>query len=115
MAGSLPGRTQFAPCDRLVLAMAGEVDLATAPQLRSLLEEADHETTREVVLDLSDVTYMDCAGLTPMLAARARLGDRFWLRGVPPPVTRLLQLTGLREVFAILPQDEIPAHGTRLG
>ena len=115
MAGSLSSRTQSARCARLMLAMAGEVDLATAPQLRSLLEEADHETTREVVLDLSDVTYMDCAGLPPMLAARARLGDRFWLSGVQPPVTRLLQLTGLSEAFAILPQGEVTAHGTGFG
>ena len=53
-----------------------------------------------MVLDLSEVTYMDCAGLAPMLAARARLGDRFWLRGLQPPVTRLLQLAGLDEARA---------------
>ena len=93
--------------------MTGEVDLATASRLRILLEGADQEITREVVLDLSEVTYMDCAGLPPMLAARARLGDRFWLRGLQPPVTRLLQLTGLDEAFAILPHDDAPADQPR--
>jgi anti-anti-sigma factor len=102
MAGSVSSRPLSAPSTWMVLAMAGEVDLATAPRLRLLLQDADDETSRDVVLDLCDVTYMDCSGLPALLEARDRLGARFWLRGLPPPVTRLLELTGLRDEFAVL-------------
>ena len=92
--------------------MTGEVDLATAPQLQLLLQGADDETGCDVVLDLSEVTYMDCSGLPALLESRDRLGARFWLRGVRPPVTRLLELTGLLDVFAVIDEAGCASPGT---
>ncbi|MGZ4617268.1 MAG: ANTAR domain-containing protein [Frankiaceae bacterium] len=85
-----------------VLYVAGEVDAAAAPRLRSQLVCACEDPPRDVVVDLSRVTFMSCTGLRPLTEAEARLGERLWLRRVPPPVTRLLELTHLCSTFRVL-------------
>jgi anti-anti-sigma factor len=84
-----------------VLWIGGEIDIATGDYLRAVLQLVD-DPHRDVVLDLSDVTFMDCGGIRPLLEAQRRLGDRLWLTGLRPPVTRLLELTGLSPRFAVL-------------
>ncbi|MFI6449682.1 STAS domain-containing protein [Kitasatospora sp. NPDC050543] len=75
----------------------GEIDLAAARHLRRKLARALVEH-REVVLDLSEVTFMDCAGLGALVQGRNladRTGLRLVLHGIAHPVARLLRLTGL--------------------
>ncbi|MFF2548830.1 STAS domain-containing protein [Kitasatospora sp. NPDC058063] len=75
----------------------GEIDLDAAPSLRRALATA-LESHQEVVLDLSEVTFMDCAGLGALVRARNqadRCGARLVLRGADRRVVRLLKLTGL--------------------
>jgi hypothetical protein len=55
------------------------------------------------VLNLSEVPFMDCAGLGPVLRVRNRLGPAFCLRGVQPRVRRLLDLAGVTSSLRILP------------
>ncbi|MGC0318522.1 STAS domain-containing protein [Kitasatospora acidiphila] len=83
----------------------GEIDLDTAPSLRRALTAA-LETYREVVLDLSEVTFMDCAGLDAIVQARNqadRCGGRLVLRGAGRRVVRLLKLTGLNRRLTVGP------------
>ncbi|MFE4361117.1 MULTISPECIES: STAS domain-containing protein [Streptomycetaceae] len=83
----------------------GEIDLDAAPSLRRALATA-LESHREVVLDLSEVTFMDCAGLGALVRARAqadRCGARLVLRGAGRRVVRLLKLTGLHRRLAVEP------------
>ncbi|MFB7908356.1 STAS domain-containing protein [Kitasatospora sp. NPDC056076] len=75
----------------------GEIDLASAPRLHRELTCA-LDTHQNVLLDLSQVTFMDCSGLGALVQARNqadRTGGRLALRGVGHPVARLLRLTGL--------------------
>ncbi|MFH9352183.1 STAS domain-containing protein [Kitasatospora sp. NPDC017646] len=86
--------TQATP---FVVTAHGEIDLDTAPHLRREISRALAEH-QEVVLDLSEVTFMDCSGLGVLVRARNqadRSGRRLVLRGIGRPVTRLLELTGL--------------------
>ncbi|WP_030398348.1 STAS domain-containing protein [Kitasatospora purpeofusca] len=86
----------------LVVRVGGEIDLAAAPRLRRRLTTV-LEARREVVLDLSEVTFMDCSGLGVLVRARNqadRSGKRLVLRGVGRPVARLLKLTGLSRRLA---------------
>ncbi|MFI8461996.1 STAS domain-containing protein [Kitasatospora sp. NPDC085464] len=81
-----------------VVRAGGEIDLDTAPTLRRALAAA-LASHREVVLDLSEVTFMDCAGLGALVQAcdqADRRGRRLILRGAGRCVVRLLELTGLR-------------------
>ena len=60
-----------------VVRVAGEVDMATAPQLRERLEEMP-EGTGTLVVDLTDVSFLDSTGLSVLVAAWKRLsgGDQ---------------------------------------
>ncbi|MFD0279589.1 STAS domain-containing protein [Kitasatospora sp. NPDC127111] len=86
--------TQVTP---VVVRARGDIDLDTGPRLRHELIRALAEN-HEVVLDLSEVTFMDCAGLNALIDARNqadRRGARLTLRNVGRPVARILALTGL--------------------
>ncbi len=83
-----------------VLVLRGELDLAAAPRLRARIDET--ASRRALVLDLSQVTFIDSAVLKELLRARAELGERdirLVLAGVAPPVRRLLDLTRTSELF----------------
>jgi len=85
----------------------GELDLSTAQTLTASLDAAvTAPSDVHVVVDLSEVTFIDCAGLRPLLQTRNLLRDRFWLYRVSAPVARLLDLTALTDAFACL--DHLP-------
>jgi anti-sigma B factor antagonist len=95
--------TQVTP---FVVTAYGEIDLDTAPRLHRELSRALAEH-REVVLDLSEVTFMDCSGLGVLVQARNqadRSGRRLVLRGIGRSVARLLKLTGLGCRLAPVPR-----------
>ena len=79
--------------------LAGALDLPSLPTLRSLLSDAVSQRPAGVVLDFSDVTFMDCSALGPLLEARASLGGRLRLTGVDRRVRRVLEATYLDEVL----------------
>lgn len=84
------------------LVLAGSVDIATVAALRRGLSDAvDHRGDIEV--DLYQVDFMDSQGLNALCTARAALGPGRTIRVVDssPQVRRLLEVTGLDEVFGI--------------
>jgi anti-anti-sigma factor len=88
-----------------VLRLEGELDIASAPELRKRFDEADGA----LVLDFARVTFIDSAVLKELLRARAELterGLRLVLAGVPGPVRRLLDLTRTSELFEDAPDVE---------
>ncbi len=89
------------PYDGASLLVSGEVDLLTAPVLRSRLHEAA-SGAGDLVVDLSAVTFIDCAGLEPLLEARTYLRGRISLRGLPWSIVQILRVTGLLTTFTIL-------------
>ena len=101
----------MAPANDVILLVSGEVDILTAP-MRSRLHHAASDGGRNVVVDLSAVTFMDCAGLRPLLEARRDLGPRLRLRRLPGALVRLLQLTGVLSAFTLLnASDADDQHG----
>lgn len=90
-----------------VLVLRGELDIAAAPTLRARLEPpAD---TPALVIDLSEVTFVDSAVLKELLRARDELaarGVQLTLAAVPPPVQRLLDLTRTSGLFEHAPDAE---------
>jgi anti-anti-sigma factor len=89
------------------VSVAGELDVATAPEVRTALRTAlaDH---RRVVIDLSrtPLRFCDCSGLT-MLMATARTarhhGVDLRLRAVPRSLARIMRLTGTHGLFTADP------------
>jgi anti-anti-sigma factor len=83
---------------RCVLSVAGEIDIATANILRSALERALESGSREIWVDLGEVTFMDSSGLNALVRADHDVaGHHGRLTVICPtgPVRRTLELTGL--------------------
>ena len=84
--------------DRAVVAVAGELDAETALPLRHQLAALVLQGRRYVVIDLSQVPFMDSSGLNGVLRARSetlRHGGQLLLAAPVPAVRRLLDLTGM--------------------
>jgi anti-sigma B factor antagonist len=85
--------------DRVVIAVSGEVDLASAPQLEQcLLAHGDGDVT----VDLARVSFLDSSGLHALVVARNHLRQRgHELRTINEQdhVRRAIELTGLAQVF----------------
>jgi anti-sigma B factor antagonist len=97
----------------LVITIGGELDIATAPALRSYLTRVlDQQASSDVILDVTDVEFIDARGLSALLAIKAdvlRRGGSLWLSGSSRPLTRLLALTGLRKQFPSYPARQAAA------
>lgn len=86
-----------------VLAVAGEVDLQSAPHLANALEEARVAGASIVVVDLSRVDFLDSSGLGVLVTANRDIqADGASLRIVRPrpAINKVLTLTRLTEVIA---------------
>ena len=86
--------------------LTGELDLLSAPQLREILVEIfDEDRPRRLVLDLSDLIYMDSTGLSVFVTAHKRAsasGTEFCLTHPNASVRRLLQITALDQIFVVV-------------
>jgi anti-anti-sigma factor len=83
-----------------VVRVAGEVDLATATQLRAAISYLDGI----VGVDLSGVTFLDSAGLNALVGAKNGLVDRggqLKLSGPQPNVRAVLEVAGLIDWFEV--------------
>jgi anti-sigma B factor antagonist len=69
------GMTEEPLANGLVLTVTGELDMATAPDLRERLVLATEGGATAVVVDLRGVKFMDSLGLAAILHARSRLGE----------------------------------------
>jgi anti-anti-sigma factor len=88
-----------------VVVAAGELDLAAAPQFQHAVE-AMFPPGQPLVLDLSDVTYMDSSGIAALVWLWKRAGstaDAVTLRRPHPQVLHVLDLTHMTDVFRIDP------------
>ncbi len=95
--------------------VAGEIDLATAPELRDRLAEIPSDA-ENVIVDLSDVTFLDSTGLSVLVATWKRLADddshgTFRLVVSRPTIKRVLEVTGLAQVFEVFPTLEEAIKG----
>ena len=89
---------------RHVLALAGDLDFRTAPQLHAGVQALALGPDRGLVIDLSGLTFCDSSGITAMLAAQrlaAAAEAPMALAAVPGRVTRTFKLAGLDQVFTV--------------
>jgi anti-sigma B factor antagonist len=87
-----------------VIAVSGELDLASADQLDKAIRDAEQSATGWIVIDLEDLSFLDSTGLSVLLQARRRAsenGDRLrFICSRHEQVTRLLSITDTTEFFA---------------
>jgi len=96
-----------------VIAVRGELDLSTAPELEGPLEEAVATGDTSVLVDLSECEFIDSTGIALIVRAWQRLDrtaegegeGRVVLCSYNDQVRRVLEITGL--------ELSIPIHSTR--
>jgi anti-sigma B factor antagonist len=88
------------------LSLFGDLDMETTRYLHATFSRVAAQPGQDVLVDLKDTTFCDCAGLTALLDEQHRLGrDGVTLVIENPPrlVRRLLAITGLDEVLTVRP------------
>jgi anti-sigma B factor antagonist len=87
-----------------IMAISGEVDVGTEAQLQQSLLRIIRERPARLMLDVSGVSFMDCAGLRALLVTRRRAEMRgVFLRliATSAAVRRIIELTGAQEALAM--------------
>jgi anti-sigma B factor antagonist len=95
-----------------VVTVSGEIDILSAPQLREQLLGSIRRHGARLDLDLSGVTFIDCAGINVLMAARRRAQlEGGWLRVLraSPRARRVIALTGLDPVLMPVAVPEMAA------
>ena len=90
--------------DTYVIALSGEVDLYTAPEFKQQLLETIGQGAKDVIVDLSDTTFIDSTTLGVLVGGVKRLrpnGGRLSLVCDDRNITKIFEITGLDQVFPI--------------
>jgi len=87
---------------RIIVKVAGDIDLATADKLAESLEEAVGQAS-EVRVDLSEVTFLDSTGIRSLVQAYRSSQSRggvFYVVGARQWVAKVLDVTGVGPLLA---------------
>jgi anti-sigma B factor antagonist len=95
---------------RQVVAVAGEIDLFTAPELKAALGEALESGRTRIVVDLTETTFLDSTALGVLIGAVKRLRSRdgvLTIVNTDANIAKTFEITGLDQIFTIRPtRDE---------
>jgi anti-anti-sigma factor len=97
--------------DRTTVTFHGEIDIATVHLVASLLEAATAATHPHVLVDLTDVTFIDCSGLGQIARACRRARDRGGCLTLVCTSVRTLQVlraAGLIPAIPVMMPEAIP-------
>ncbi|HEV3226643.1 MAG TPA: STAS domain-containing protein [Acidimicrobiales bacterium] len=99
-----------------VLAVSGEIDIATAPSLRERLHSLLAEDQHRLVIDLDDVGFLDSTALGVMVGAlkRARTdGGEVRIVCTQPRVRKVFEITRLDTAFDLFDSVDEAVRGAR--
>jgi anti-sigma B factor antagonist len=86
------------------LALGGEIDLHFAPVFRTLLEQQTVVPTEALVLDLSDVTFIDSSGIAVIiehLRSATRRAHTFCIGGMSDAVKEIFEIIHLGKAMPV--------------
>ena len=87
-----------------VVAVRGEIDLFTAPELKAALGEAIEAGRSRIVVDLSDTTFLDSTALGVLIGTIKRLRSRdgrLTIVNTDQNIAKTFEITGLDQIFTI--------------
>jgi anti-sigma B factor antagonist len=97
-----------------VLSLKGEIDLHVSPSVTASLDGMIDKKPQRMVVDLSDVTYIDSAGLAALIQAMQKVegyGGKFLLAGLQETVCSIFEISRLDQVFQIFPDADAALAG----
>jgi anti-sigma B factor antagonist len=88
---------------RYLVLVQGEVDLHVSPQVAAELERLEDDGADGIVVDLTEVPFLDSSGIGVLLAAGKRLGTtRLTVVAPGVPIRRALEITGADQVLHVV-------------
>ena len=99
-------KTEQVNGDAYVIALAGEVDLYTAPEFKQKLLDVIADGARYVIVDFSETTFIDSTTLGVLVSGVKRLREndgQLSLVCSDRNITKIFEITGLDRVFSIYP------------
>lgn len=90
--------------ESLIFKLRGSLDIATTPTVRAALNDATEQGKKELVVDLSQLEFLDSTGLGALIGAHRRATEHdgsLRLIVTEGPIARLLNITGLIRVLAV--------------
>lgn len=91
---------------RNVLPLQGEIDLNVSPQIATTFTELARAKVPRLVVDLTNVTYIDSSGLAVLIVGMQQVneyGGKFALAGLQHDVRSILETARLDQFFATYP------------
>jgi anti-sigma B factor antagonist len=98
-----------------ILAVSGEVDVATVPRLREQLHGLVAQGSNRIIVDLDGVDFLDSTGLGVLVGAlkRVRSNDgELSLVCTQPRIRKVFEVTGLTKVFSLYDSVDEAVAGT---
>ena len=89
-----------------VLPLEGEIDLHVSPRVAASLGAMIEQKPQRLVVDLSNVTYIDSSGLAVLIEGMQNVeayGGKFILAGIQENVKPIFEIARLDQVFLIFP------------
>ncbi len=87
-----------------VIAIKGEIDIYSAPGFKESLYDAIGEGQQDIILDCTDLSYIDSMGLGILVGALKRIKEQnhnIVIKNPKSTVRKLFKITGLDKVFVI--------------
>ena len=107
-----------APDGAVIVALAGDLDIASAPAARERLLSLLRPGACRLVIDMSAVRYTDASGLAVLVSTKRRavlLGGELRLAALRPEVAGVLTVTGLSRHLAAYPTVRAAVAGRKPG
>jgi anti-sigma B factor antagonist len=92
-----------------VVAVSGELDLASSPTLQEELDRVSASNSQLLIIDLRELDFMDSTGLSVLVRAHQRAeeqGRQLAMVKGPQQVQRLLSLTGVADRLTLVDRPE---------
>ena len=107
MKKNLPAACPMPRKDRPnVLPLEGEIDLHVSPNVTASLRMMIEKKPKQLIVDLSRVTYIDSSGLAALIEGMQNVeqyGGKFMLAGLQETIRTIFEIARLDQVFQIFP------------
>ena len=94
----------------VVASVRGEIDLHNSPELRgAMLDVLLRGDPKKLILNLSQVPYMDSSAIAVLVEALQRLrrsGGKIFLTNLQPRVKGLLEIARLDTIFSVVADEQ---------
>jgi anti-sigma B factor antagonist len=101
-----------------ILALGGEIDLHFAPVFRSLLEEPTAIAMEALILDLSQVSFIDSSGIAVIiehLRSASRRSNAFCIGGMSETVKQIFEIVNLEKAMPVFETREAALEALHQG